>query len=312
MAGIGSAITYIPLSINLPDHFQQLKERQASYASTEAWWLCEPELQRMDSDAALHELVPKPHSSHSAIFTQASPNLQHELRFAIDTPLISSAWLSREFPLPKTSDTHPIRYVVAFSPSAIFLTVIRFSVSAIIPEELLSSISLHISLADSSSPTIFNIHPAFSLHRLASLPDLILTPPSVVPTPTVRPVNKAQFPRTPAPSITHLQIWSRVSMKSALQSALATNIHQTVQPYAPAPKDSAVPRLPPLAIGNIDLIGEIFSTSHFELDVERSSGTGLQSRHERTCSVPFTPTQGSFPDSAHAVKYFQNKRSYPM
>jgi len=289
----GSVVTYIPLSINLPDHFQQLKERQASYASTEAWWLCEPELQRMDSIAALRELIPKPHSSHFAIFTQASPNLQHELSFAIDTPLIPSAWLSREFPLPKTSDTHPI------------------SVSAIIPEELLSSISLHISLADSSSPTIFNIHPAFSLHRLASLPDPILTPPSVVPTPTMRPISKAPFTRAPAPSITHLQIWSRVSMKSALQSAIATNIHQPVQPHALAPTDSAAPRLPPLAIGNIDLIGEIFSTSHFELDVERSS-TSLQSRHERTCSVPFTPSQRAFPDSAHGVKYLQNKRSYPI
>jgi hypothetical protein len=106
-------MTYIPLSINLPDHFQQLKERQASYANAEAWWLCEPESQRIDSDVAPHELVPKPHSSHSVIFTQASPNLQHELLFAIDTPLIPSAWLSREFPLPKTSDTHPIRCVAS-------------------------------------------------------------------------------------------------------------------------------------------------------------------------------------------------------
>jgi hypothetical protein len=104
----GSAITYIPLSINLPDHFQQLKERQASYASTEAWWLCEPDSQRADSDAAPPELVPKLYPSDSVTFTQASPNLQHELRFAMDTPLIPSTWLTGESPLPKTSDTHPI------------------------------------------------------------------------------------------------------------------------------------------------------------------------------------------------------------
>jgi len=101
-------------------------------------------------------------------------------------------------------------------------------------------------------------------------------------------------------------------MKSALQSALATNIHQPAQPLAPAPKDSPAPRLPPLSIGNIDLIGEIFSTSHFELDVDRSSGTSLQSRHERTCSVPFTPFQGVSADSTRSANYFQNKRSYPM
>ena len=114
MFGIGSAVTYVPLSINLPDHFQQLKQRQASYASAEAWWTCEPEPQKTEFNVAPHETALKLHSSHTAIFTQASPNLQHELNFAIDTPLISSAWLSREFPLPKTSDTHPIRCVCFF------------------------------------------------------------------------------------------------------------------------------------------------------------------------------------------------------
>jgi hypothetical protein len=111
MLGVGSAATYVPLSINLPDHFQQLKQRQALYASTEAWWLCEPESQKTGFNVVPHEPVVKLHSSHSVIFTQASPNLQHELSFAIDTPLVSSAWLSREFPPPKTSDTHPIRCV---------------------------------------------------------------------------------------------------------------------------------------------------------------------------------------------------------
>jgi hypothetical protein len=105
----GSAIAYIPLSINLPDHFKQLKERQASYATTEAWWLCEPKSPRAEPINALPEPAPLLHSSHPVPFTQASSNLHHELRSAIDTPLIPSEWLSGEFPLPKTSDTHPIR-----------------------------------------------------------------------------------------------------------------------------------------------------------------------------------------------------------
>jgi hypothetical protein len=186
-----------------------------------------------------------------------------------------------------------------------------------IPEELLSSVSLHISLADSSSPTIFNIHPAFSLHRLASFPYSIPTPPSIVPAPPpdhaapiLCPIGIAPLPRSAAASRTHLQKWSRVSMKSALQSALATSIRQPAESLAPVPRDSAAPRLPPLTIGNIDLIGEIFSTSHFELDIERSSGTGLQARHDRTCSVPFTPSQGAFADSMHVVQHLQNKRSH--
>ena len=110
--GLGSAITYIPLSINLPDHFRQLKERQAFYADTEAWWLCDPTPQKSHSaDAATPGFKPPldSHPSHPVTFVQASHNLQHELQSAIDTPLIPSAWLYGELPLPKTSDTHPIR-----------------------------------------------------------------------------------------------------------------------------------------------------------------------------------------------------------
>jgi hypothetical protein len=109
--GLGSAITYIPISINLPDHFRQLKERQALYADTEAWWLCDPEPQKIGFDVATPGFTPPLHShpSHPVTFVQASPNLQHELQSAIDTPLVPSAWLSGELPLPKTSDTHPIR-----------------------------------------------------------------------------------------------------------------------------------------------------------------------------------------------------------
>jgi hypothetical protein len=195
---------------------------------------------------------------------------------------------------------------------------IVFSVSAIIPQELLSSVSLHISLADSSSPTIFNVHPAFSLHRLASLSVPVLIPPSLppVPTPSNRPpstmrhLSKAPLPRSATPSRSHLQIWSRVTMRSALQSALATNIHQHVQPSALTVEDSAVPRLPPLAFGGVDLIGEIFSTSHFELGVDGSSSTSQQARHERTYSVPSTASQVTFAGSTPVFPYFQNMRPH--
>lgn len=280
--------------------------------------MCQPESQKADSEVAPPKLITKIHPSHPVTFTRASPNLQSELQFAIDTPLIPPAWLNGDFPLPKTSDTHPIM-CVCLLPFPICLPFsILFSVSAMVPEELLSSVSLHISLAGTSSPTIFNIHPAFSLHRLVSVPDSILTAPSVVPAPassdhsapTPRPISIAPLPRSAAPSRTHLQIWSRVSMKSALQSALATNIRQPAEPLAPAPRGSVVPRLPPLTIGNIDLIGEIFSTSQLQQDVEKSSGTGLQARHERTYSVPFSPSQGTFADSPHVIHYLPNKRSH--
>jgi hypothetical protein len=191
-----------------------------------------------------------------------------------------------------------------------------FSVSAVIPQELLSSISLHISLADSSSPTIFNVHPAFSLHRLTSTPATLLTsPPGLThpdrPISTVLPVGKAPLPLSAASSRAHLQIWSRVSMKSALQSALASNIHQPGQSSVSIPTDATAPRLPPLAFGSIDLIGEIFSSSHFDLDINGSPITGPQVRHDRTHSVPSIRSQAVSAGPSLGIHYLQNKRPHP-
>lgn len=190
-----------------------------------------------------------------------------------------------------------------------------FSVSAVIPQELLSSISLHISLADSSSPTIFNIHPAFSLHRLTSSPAPLLPSPPNVTHPdrpiTLLPAGKAPLPLSAASSRAHLQIWSRVSMKSALQSALASNIHQPVQSSVSIPSYPTAPRLPPLALGSIDLIGEIFSSSHFDLDVNSSPITGPQVRHDRTLSVPTTNSQAVPAGPSLGIHYLQNKRPHP-
>lgn len=98
-------------------------------------------------------------------------------------------------------------------------------------------------------------------------------------------------------------------MKSALQSALATNIHQHGQTSAVTPEDTVAPRLPPLAFGSIDLIGEIFSTSHFEVDIDRSSSTNQQARHERAYSVP---SQVALAGSTPGIPYPPNKRPHPM
>ena len=131
------------------------------------------------------------------------------------------------------------------------------------------------------------------------------------PMSSFRPVGKAPFPLPAASSRAHLQIWSRVSMKSALQSALASNIHQPVQSSVSIPTDSAAPRLPPLAFGSIDLIGEIFSSSHFDLDINGSPITGPQVRHDRTHSVPSVTSQAVSASPSLGLHYLQNKRPHP-
>ena len=157
------------------------------------------------------------------------------------------------------------------------------------------------------------------MHRLTCTPAPLLTSPSSFPglahtdrpMSSVRPVGKAPLPLSAASSRAHLQIWSRVSMKSALQSALASNIHQPVQSSVSITSDSAAPRLPPLAFGSIDLIGEIFSSSHFDLDIHGSPITGPQGRHDRTRSVPSISSQAVSTSSSLGIHYLQNKRPHP-
>lgn len=83
-------MTYIPMSVHMPDHTNELKARQASYTD-KSWWLSE-----------------KPHNRGRAEFyvISSDEDIAQELLAAIDSPLSKNSVRNVHI---KTSETHPIQ-----------------------------------------------------------------------------------------------------------------------------------------------------------------------------------------------------------
>ncbi|KAI0321089.1 hypothetical protein OF83DRAFT_1101502 [Amylostereum chailletii] len=276
----GSALTYMPMSIHLPDHFKQLLARQALYMNTEPWLLCDrdaPEpvdiAKRNPSESSVVESA-----EHPVTLTRFTPDIDHELIDAIETPLGLSPLSPSAL---KTSDTHPL------------------NVSTIVPSDLLPTLSLHLSLAPARSPTLFTVHSAFSLERVTSPPPptsaaSYFPPPGFnTPPPPVPPLSPHLYTAPPPPptfpisderTTPVLQIWNRSSMVHALQSALAITIRKgpSSSPSRHFSQNGLLPspRLPPLKFGEVDLLGEILAQA-------RAQGEGIsKGRHERAYTAP--------------------------
>ncbi|KAI0051257.1 phosphatases II [Auriscalpium vulgare] len=230
----GSALTYIPLSIHFPAHFKELQARQARFADEDAWWLSEKgSTSAGATDALLMGTVPATSLMQSITVSEPSISLQDELSSAIETPLGGSMRPPGESQLLKTSETHPL------------------SISSMIPADLLSTISLHLSLSSQPSAAMFDIHPAFSLERLTCYPPTPVNMPP--PPPPTEPLPRLSMPISGfQPSTAQLQLWNRSSMKSALQSALASDI--SVSP--PSPPTAS------LAFGDSTIFGEILACAN--------------------------------------------------
>ncbi|KAI0063697.1 phosphatases II [Artomyces pyxidatus] len=266
----GSALTYIPLSIHLPDHFKELQARQALYADGDAWWLFERDATILTGNPT----DPVLQASPSVTITRASVDLRDQLSSAIESQ-IGPPWTAGQPPLLKTSETHPL------------------SISSMIPPELLSTISLHLSFAPASTPAMFQIHPAFSLERLTCCPatPLHTLPP---PPPPTEPLPNLPLP-IPIASVpsAQFQVWNRVSMKNALQSALSTNIRTP----------GSTPHLPPLTFTDMDLLGEILARANAQASDDNTlQSPGPGARHERAYSAPPAVFKAILSDSLGATR----------
>ncbi|KAL0956083.1 hypothetical protein HGRIS_002252 [Hohenbuehelia grisea] len=143
----GCSAQYAPLSIYMPEHFQDLRHRQESYECP-AWWPSSSPSSSSDPENL------EPTVNDDALV------LQQELSSAIATPLDFTPEICIQ-PLPqaqipalpvsvKTSESHPI------------------NISFVIPSELLPLISSHLVLSSFSLPNcpIFELAPPFFLDRL--------------------------------------------------------------------------------------------------------------------------------------------------
>ncbi|TFY79721.1 hypothetical protein EWM64_g4294 [Hericium alpestre] len=281
----GAALTYIPMSLHLPDHFKQLQDRQALSAQERAWWISDRRF-TSESRAAIDERVGETTlpSQSSPVVTYRRPSLdiQNEISAAIEAPLAATA-TTGELPW-KTSTSHPI------------------NISTIIPHELLSTISLHITLSDRCAPTMFNIHPAFSLDRI-TMPAI----PANIPPPPPMPLEP--IPQLPAsdncardlqPSSVSQFIWNRSSMKHALEAALASDIKspsdltngnlpaRTPNNNTPARTPVnvgvfSIPRIPPLQFPDCNILGDVLATAD---DSTIGFPPSVLGKHERSYTAP--------------------------
>ncbi|TFK54045.1 phosphatases II [Heliocybe sulcata] len=146
----GSPSPYVPLSIQYPDHVRGLQAVQARLMELRAWW--------PGSKSLTQELVmasPEPPSPVPQIILRCDVvGLQSELSAAIEEAPLAFAQQQQQqasFPI-KTSATHPI------------------NISMVIPPELISIMSAHLSRPQQPSPTVLEVSPAYSLERLVFQP----------------------------------------------------------------------------------------------------------------------------------------------
>lgn len=131
----GSPLTYIPLSVHVPEHFRQLRDRQLIFTrDQQAWWVCErahpllpPSIGGapvIDAHASTDSELPTVHSDAPVTLKTASPDLSLDLSAAIDTPLtpVNVFFLGNGEPQLKTSESHPIKSVSFSRPIRPFIT----------------------------------------------------------------------------------------------------------------------------------------------------------------------------------------------
>ncbi|KAJ3975192.1 hypothetical protein EV361DRAFT_538575 [Lentinula raphanica] len=209
---------YIPLSVQSPQTFHELRARQAEWANGQAWWYSE----KTPEEISPHVLGPSGSSELSS--DSLSNDLAQQLLEAIDEQLVQAAGEANldqsnsngaQSHTIKTSASHPI------------------NISAIIPVEILALLSSHLmftsngfpnespktSSALQTRPTIFEVPSPFTLDRfiLSSSGNLRT---SFSPTP--------QNPMLPSPDSTETPLDPRLRTRShvteALQAALNSGI----------------------------------------------------------------------------------------
>lgn len=107
-------MTYVPLSIHMPERVKELQALQADQAAQQAWWRSKRSCVTADGSLSRASLSRgSPLLSH----TSSQDNLQEELREAIQSPLslnpTEQSPTVPPAPCPahtwKTSDSHPIK-----------------------------------------------------------------------------------------------------------------------------------------------------------------------------------------------------------
>ncbi|KAF9245026.1 phosphatases II, partial [Melanogaster broomeanus] len=222
----GSPVTYMPLSLHVPDVVRELRECQEKYADQVLWWPCTSSLVLGDTSSVI-PVTEQRAALCTGENTTPHPELQQDLFDAL-SQLIPNQSRPQSQPQPpeqqdvdnrflqvKTSDTHPI------------------NISLIIPPESLAAISSHLTPCSKPYPVLFDIPFPYNLDRitgyaqsfpsLASLPIIPLRSTSV--SPALPPLHGKR----------HISHEPRRSVSEALHAALNARISLPPMPI-PSPR----------------------------------------------------------------------------
>ena len=265
IAAAGCPIPYVPLTLNAPETLRDLRIRQAENMDAVLWWPC-PEA------STTVQVIPTSEQRDALVSGTASPDLdpllQRELSAALEDTLssqnlptpIPEGISGRSTPTPvKTSETHPLKFVLTSSSSLrnthSSLLCYQRSISAIIPPELLPAVSSHLSTNPQPSPIIFHVPDSYTLHRITGYAQLI---PSMKPTSLVAVRKTHSHPSRQALLVPPIPVHSspsaaihntpplpispnqpRLTITEALQAAIDTRL--TSSPHHPLSKSHSSP-----------------------------------------------------------------------
>ncbi|KIY74266.1 phosphatases II [Cylindrobasidium torrendii FP15055 ss-10] len=184
----GSSSRYIPLSVQTPDVFEELRLHQIADSNTQAWWIASTE-DDSTSDAALQ-----------------SSSLSTDILAAMDELVVPPTAGDR---IIKTSATHPINISTVITPEAIPLVS-----SHVVLSPCPSGCGCRSSQGCAASSTICEIAPSFTLDRL---------PAYQYSDASSRAEQSHLVP--PVPGASHIQ--TRTYISQALQAAMSSGLQQS-------------------------------------------------------------------------------------
>ncbi|KAI0356307.1 phosphatases II, partial [Trametes cingulata] len=188
----GSPFAYVPYSMQMPDHYQEMQAHQTRCSQERAWWPSESKRdaeRTVPSSSAKCTVAKNMRPLANISDSGAEVDLQEQLSAAISAPIITlpgsqcNAQSHASAPPAhwQTSETHPI------------------VISTIIPSELLPMISSHLERCTNDFPIVFRLPRSHLLHRI--MPRSVDPVPSIpVPPPVVSPLHPPCPPPRPPSS----------------------------------------------------------------------------------------------------------------
>ncbi|PIL34093.1 hypothetical protein GSI_03804 [Ganoderma sinense ZZ0214-1] len=236
----GCPLAYVPYSVQMPDHYLEMRTHQTQCADQQAWW--PHKRPRKLSVKRSSTYMPRGTGSDNDVV----PANASECSSVVDLREQLSAAISSSISLPQTGDDRP----ATIKPQPHWQTseTHPIVISTIIPPELVSTISSRLHRPAETSPVVFSVPPSHLLDHMVSSPvtltDVDPNSPKPAPPPVVPPfIAPLVIPRSsPALSIAKsLKLSSLFWVHPTVRRALKSGGEDSPQaPYKKRPRPGSL------------------------------------------------------------------------